>query len=129
MLGLLNILVDILAYYNGWWYYPSSTVAYGPLGYYIITAIFYGAGIALIGWRVNRRFGLRGISLFIIFFGFYGVIRDFTESAATRFSNLIIFGHGPIPILADGLAWVILIAIAQLVMMLLTGPAKADRLR
>ncbi len=43
VLGLLNMLADILAYYNGWWYYSLSTTPYGPLGYYIITSIFYGA--------------------------------------------------------------------------------------
>jgi hypothetical protein len=52
----------------------------GPLMYYVLTGIFYGAGIALLGWRVNRRFGLKGLILFILLFGVYGVIRDFTVS-------------------------------------------------
>jgi hypothetical protein len=98
------------------------------LVYYIITAIFYGAGMALIGWRVNRRFGLKRIGLFIIFFGFYVVFRDFTESAATQSSNLIMFGHGPVPMLADALAWVIFIATAQLVMRLLAGAVESVQL-
>jgi len=61
----------MIAFYNGWWHYPSSTTPYGPLGYYVLTAIFYGAGIALLGWRVNRRFVLKVITLFIIIFLFF----------------------------------------------------------
>ncbi len=126
--GLLVILVDTIASSLGLWYYPGSTTGYGPLGYYIPNALFYGAGIALIGWRINRRFGINALIAFIILFGFYGVSRDFLFTAATSSSNLIVFGSGTAPVIADMLAWMGVLTIAQIVMWLIAGPAKDDKL-
>lgn len=80
--SLLGISIDIIAYYNGWWYYPNSTTAYGSLGYYLIAASFYGAGVALIGWRVNRHFGLKVLIVFNYF-------SDFMEFSAILLLRLL----------------------------------------
>ena len=83
--------------------------------------------MALIGWRINRRFGIKGLTIFIILFGFYGSIRDYVY--ATSSSNVIIFGTGTVPVIVDYTAWVGILVIAQIVMWLVPGPAKNDQLR
>ncbi len=128
VVGLMVILIDFIASSLGLWYYPGSTTGYGPLGYYIPNALFYGAGIALIGWRINRRFGVKGLAVFIILLGFYGVSRDFIFTATTSSSNIIVFGTGIVPVIADALAWMALLTVAQIVMWLIAGPAKEDKL-
>lgn len=126
-MGLLVILIDFIVSLLGFWYYPGSTTGYAPLGYYIPTALFYGSGIALIGWRINRRFGIKGLAAFIILFGLYGSIRDYV-TAATVSKGIIIFGLGIVPVIADYLTWVGGITTAQIVMWLVAGSAKDDRL-
>jgi len=66
-------LIDWTAFSLGLWYYTGSKTGYGPLGYYIPNALFYGVGIALIGWRINRKFGIKSLIVFIILFGDYTV--------------------------------------------------------
>jgi hypothetical protein len=124
--GLLIILTDFIASSLGLWHYPGYTSGIGPIGYYIPTALFYGAGMALIGWRINRRFGMKGLAVFIILFGLYGSTRDYIY--ATSSSNVIIFGMGIVHVIADYLAWIGILIIAQIVMWLVAGPAKDDRL-
>ena len=124
--GLLIILTDYLAFSLGLWHYSGYTSGIGPIGYYIPTALFYGAGMALIGWRINRRFGIKGLTVFIILFGLYGSTRDYIY--ATSSSNVIIFGTGIIPLIVDYIAWVGILIIAQIVMWFVSGPAKADSL-
>ncbi len=126
--GLIVILIDAIASSLGLWYYPGSTTGYGPLGYYIPNALFYGAGIALIGWRINRRFGIKALTAFIVLFGLYGVSRDFIFTAVTSSSNIIVFGVGIAPVIADIVAWMGVLTVAQILMWLIAGPARADKL-
>jgi len=58
--ALLNVGEDIVAFSLGWWYYPSVATSYGPPLMYVAVGLWYGAGVALIGWRLTRRFGWRG---------------------------------------------------------------------
>lgn len=61
---------------------------------YTVVALWYGAGVALIGWRVIRRFGGRGLVTFIGIMGVYGPIRDYGAArwsgggVATAFLNI-----------------------------------------
>lgn len=126
--GLMVILVDTIASSLGLWYYPGSTTGYGPLGYYIPGALFYGSGMALIGWRINRRFGINGLFIFVILFGFYGVIRDYVGTALTQSSNILVLGSGMVPVIADILAYMAGLTIALIVMWIIAGPAKEDQL-
>lgn len=121
-------MIDWTASSLGLWYYSGSTTGYGPLGYYIPNAIFYGEGIALIGWRLNRRWGIKALIIFIILFGLYCISRDFIGTSITQSSNIIVFGHGILSVIADMLAWMGALTIAQIVTWLIAGPSKADAL-
>ncbi len=55
--GGLNIFADIIAYGYGWWRYKNSiNISYAPLPYYIPSTLVLGCGLALVGWRIARRY-------------------------------------------------------------------------
>ena len=116
---------DKTAAEQGWWYYPSITTASAPLGWYVAAALWYGAALGLVGWRVIRRWATPGLVVFLVLFALFGVARDFAYSVTTR---LIVFGQGPIPLLADLFAYASGAAVVQLLMRWIVGPAQSDAL-
>ena len=123
---LLIAGADALVRKVGWWYYPSLNTPYGLLLMCLAAALWYGAGVALIGWRLTRRFGWRGLAMFVGVMGVVGPLRDYAGAALT---GAIVFGPGIVPVLGDAVCWAGGIAIAQAVMRLVAGPARKDRLR
>jgi hypothetical protein len=50
--GLVNLLVDLLAYYAHWWHYtPDEVILHVPLPYYISTVLTFGSLAYLLVWR------------------------------------------------------------------------------
>ena len=121
----LNVGCDIIAYYIGWWHYPFTEDTHAPWLFYAGAGLFYGAAVALIGWRINRRFKVRGLIIFLFLLSMFGAIRDFAYASVT---HLLVFGHGIVPIIADWSAWATLFLVTQLVMRLIAGPANTDQL-
>ena len=54
----------------------------------------------------TRKWSIIALTSFIVIFGLYGIIRDFIFTASTQSSNIIVFGHGIFPVIADMLAWI-----------------------
>jgi hypothetical protein len=120
------MVYDIIADRFGWWSYTSAPGgAPGPFTWYVSAALFYGAGLGLIGWRVIRRFGKRGLIGFLIAFAVFGVTRDYIFS---KTMGGIEFGSGPLPVIADLFAYASPAALVQLVMYWITGPPRSDPL-
>jgi len=96
-------------------------------------ALFYFAfvisvtPIYLVTWRVARRFGWRGLAVFISIVAIIGPPRDYLFAAT--FPEWMVFAPGVAPILADALAYVGIVAIGHAVMRLVAGPSREDRLR
>jgi hypothetical protein len=107
IMGSLNLLGDMLAFYQDWWYYPFTTANHAPLTFYLGTVIFYGAGImGLVGWWVRKRFGWHGWVILLIAFPLWGILRDFGGSALyNQTQTMIVWGKGFVPVLADFLLW------------------------
>jgi len=126
--GLLNKGWDLLALAAGWWRYPFTPTGAAPLLFYGPVALAYGGGFGLIGWRVVRKWGTRGLIGFLVAWAIYGVIHDFAGTAATAQSNLIAWGPGLAPVIADFFTYGTCGAAAQLVQRLVAGPASADPL-
>jgi hypothetical protein len=103
LMGSLNLLGDILAYYQGWWHYPFTSANHAPLTFYLGTIIFYGAGImGLVGWWVRKRFDWRGGVILLVVFPLWGILRDFGGTALyNQTQTMIIWGKGFVPIAAD----------------------------
>jgi hypothetical protein len=79
-----------------------------------------GSGGALIGWRIQRRFGLGELLIFVALLSILGSVRDVAYAA---FTHLFTFGTGIVPILADWSAWATLYLVAQLIYALRTAHA------
>jgi hypothetical protein len=124
--AVLHISWDTLADAAGWWRYPFTTEAHAPLLWYM-GRVFWGATSALIGWRIQRRWSLRGLIIFLVAVGVLGTVSDFARAAAAS-ANLIVFGAGIMPVLADTVCSATNSLMAQVGMRLLAGPAPADRL-
>lgn len=92
---------------------------------YVAVGLWYGAGVALIGWRLTRHFGWRGQAAFISLMSVFGLGRDYAVAAV---SGVIVFAPGIKTVVGDVVCWAILLGMAQGVMRLIAGPAKYDRL-
>jgi len=115
--------VEVLCQALGVWRYPWSDTGYGsPLMYPGLVLVW--AMLALIGWRVTRRFGWRGQAVFLTAVTVLGTLRDYIY--AWEAPELIAFAPGPATVLIDAVCWAGLTALAQVVMRLVAGPASAD---
>lgn len=123
--GVLNVGWDVLAAAAGWWRYPAVSTSYAPPAFYAVAALVYGVGMDLVGWRIARRRGLAGLGTFLLALTILGVTRDHVQATATQ---VLAFGPGVVPTVVDALGYVSCLAIAQLVMHAIAGPAEADAL-
>ena len=92
--------------------------------YPVVVCLF--AALALIGWRVTRRFGSRGQTAFLCAVTILGTLRDYRVAA--RFPEFVVFAPGISTVLVDAALWGGLLVFAQLVMRLVAGPVTADPL-
>ena len=67
VMGLFNVLVDIIAYYAGWWYYNLNGLTFHvPLPFYITPVLVYGSIVYLLIWRFWTGRG-RWFALLLLF--------------------------------------------------------------
>lgn len=127
--GLGNLLWDQVAFRLGWWSYPAfQKYEWWPL-LYLPAGLVAGGAFGLIGWRATRRWGRKGLVLFILLWSIWGMIHDFGGGAAFQSSNLMAFAPGPIPVVADGILYASCQLAAQGTLRLIAGPAAMDSLR
>ena len=123
--GLLGMGAIALGESMGWWHIPfASTSSFLPL-FYIGLAISL-TPVYLVTWRLARRFGWRGLAVFIGIVGIIGPPRDYLIAAT--FPKWMVFAPGVAPILADAAAYVGMVALGHAVMRFIVGAASEDRL-
>ena len=123
--AILGLGVEALAHKQGWWRYTSDDTSVGPVAMYpLLVAIF--AFLALVGWRIVRRFGMRGLALSLGVLAVVGTLRDYF--VAGKLMNIIVFTPGVAMAMIDGVLWAGLTAVAIGVMRLVSGPARHDPL-
>src|SRR5215471_9472800 len=117
--------VELACQALGLWYYPSDDTGRGPLLMYPSLA-FLWATLALIGWRVVRRFGWRGEVVFLAAVALLGTLRDYF--VAGQALGGIVLAPGATTVLVEIVCWAGQTALTQALMWLVAGPAAADRL-
>ena len=110
----------------GWWQPAAPDVSLRrAIGLVLVDAWCYAAILALISWRVGRRFGWRGQAAFTVVMSFWGPMRDYIGAAAT---HLIEIRPGVLPFLGWAVAWCCAIVVMQAAMRVVAGSATADPL-
>jgi len=104
----------------GLWRVPILRTQYFPALFYLGFVVSCSP-IYLITWRVARRFGWRGLAVFIGAVVVIGPPRDYLIAA--MFPEWMVFAPGVAPILADAAAYVGIVALGHAVMRLIAGPA------
>ena len=109
----------------GWWQIPFAATPYFAFIFYAGVAITC-APIYIVTWRVARRFGWRGLALFVALVAVVGPPRDYLYAAT--FPKWMVFSPGVAPILADSVTYIGIVVVGHAVMRLVAGPAREDRL-
>ncbi len=116
--------VEAFAHARGWWRYTSDDTPFGPVAMYPVLVVIF-AFLALIGWVVTRRFGWRGMGVFLGALAVVGALRDYF--LAGKLFGLIVFAPGALLPIIDGFLWAGLTALAIAVMRLISGPARIEQ--
>ena len=124
--GCFGMGAIILGNALGLWRVPITWTPYFLTLFYLGLAISV-TPIYLVTWRLVRRFGWRGLAVFIGIVAIIGPPRDYLIAAV--FPAWMVFAPGVAPILADAATYVGIVALGHGVMRLIAGPARADRLR
>jgi len=123
--GLLGMGAIALSEALGWWHIPFDSTLSFRLLFYVGLAISL-TPIYLVTWRLARRFGWRGLAVFIGIVTVIGPPRDYLIAAT--FPKWMVFAPGVSPILADAAAYVGMVAVGHAVMRFIAGPASEDQL-
>jgi serine/threonine protein kinase len=109
----------------GWWRFALSDMPPMPVLLPVLGTACWATMLALISWRVTRRFGWTGQVSLIGIMSVEGPLRDRAGAAAT---GLIVFAPGASPLVAHVMLWALMVIAMQMVMRLVAGPAASDRL-
>ena len=123
--ALMALRVIALCEALGWWRVPFASTSYFLPLLYLGLAISL-TPIYLVTWRLARRFGWRGLAVFVGIVAVVGPPRDYLYAAT--FPRWMVFSPGIAPILADSATYVGAVVVGHAVMRLVAGPARADRL-
>jgi hypothetical protein len=123
--GLLALGAIALCEALGWWQIPFASTPYFLPLFYLGLSISL-TPIYLVTWRLARRFGWRGLAVFIGIVTIIGPPRDYLIAA--MFPKWMVFARGVAPILADGATYADIVILGHAVMRLIAGPASEDRL-
>jgi hypothetical protein len=123
--GLMAVGSIALGESQAWWQIPSSSATYfWPLMY--LGLAISCSPIYLLTWRTTRRFGWRGLAVFIVTVTVIGPPRDYLYAAV--FPQWMTFSPGVVPILADAATYALIVTLGDTVMRLVAGPSGEDRL-
>jgi hypothetical protein len=121
---VVGVGFEAFAHARGLWTYVDADTPIGPVFVYPLNVLTF-AIVAVIGWRIGRRFGARGEVSFVLITVFVSVPRDYFE--AYQLFHVVEFGPGTGPWILDALAWVVLTTVTLVVMRRVAGPPNEDR--
>jgi hypothetical protein len=122
--GLVALVIVALGERAAWWH---MAIIWEP---YFLTVMLIGfaacAFIFLITWRIARRFGWRGLAVFLVALAIIGPPRDYWYMR--HFPEWGRYAPGIAPVLAISATYVILVLVGHGVMRLISGPCREDPL-
>jgi len=110
--------LDVLGHRLGWWYYVGASDAHGPWLVYVGVVFLEGA-LALLGWRLVRRYGPPALMLLVPGAALCTTAADFI--AAGKPNPVQVIAPGPVPKVGDFLLWSTITALGLLVMRVFVG--------
>jgi hypothetical protein len=122
--ALVGVAIEAVAHRQGFWHYTERDTPVGPALSHPLNAIVF-ALIALIGWWIGRRFGVRGQAIYVGVVAIVSPPGDYL--VAVQWFGLIKIGPGlslTQIVLMDIAAWAILTTVALAVMQRVAGPSK-----
>jgi hypothetical protein len=125
VVGLMALGSITLGEKLGWWKIPFASTPYFVFILYLGFAITCSP-IYIVTWRVARRFGWRGLAVFVAIVAIVGPPRDYLYAAT--FPEWMVFSPGIAPILADSVTYIGIVVVGHAVMWLVAGPSRGDRL-
>ena len=77
VVGIINIIFDLLAYYAHWWHYAINGLIFNlPLPFYLTPLLIYGAVVYLLIWRFWHGRGHWFALVLLIGIPIFGFARD-----------------------------------------------------
>lgn len=128
--GVVQYAWDRAAAIAGWWSYPgynTTTSMPLPAAIYLFSGLVY-AGFGLIGWRITRRYGWKGLLTFLVVWSLWGFIHDTVGSYLFASSQLMVIGTGAASLIADFLVYATCMASVLVTIRWIGGPFLADAL-
>lgn len=123
--AVFSVLVTVVPISMGWRRFVVVEHSTQALLLLYTTGVLAGAFIALIGWRIARRFGWRGPAAFVIVVSIGGPIRERLYLSA---AHLMVVAPGTLPWIAYTLSWACALLLSLSIMRLIAGPARDDPL-
>jgi hypothetical protein len=109
LVAVVGCGVELLCQALGLWHYPSDDTVRAPLLLYPLLVRIWPV-LALIGWRVMRRFGWRGEVVLLSLVTVPGTLRDYFEAGHAL--RMIALAPGLKTVLVDIVCWAGLTALA-----------------
>jgi hypothetical protein len=104
LVGVINLLVDLVAYYAHWWHYTlNGLVLHLPLPFYITPVLVFGSIAYLLIWRNWHGRAHWFALLLLIGIPIFGIVRDvlggLTHASYAEWENV------PVAIVATVVMW------------------------
>jgi hypothetical protein len=123
-IGVVGLGIVALGEQMAWWH---MAITWEPYFLALLLVDFtLSAFIFLITWRIERRFGWRGLAIVVAVAAILGPVRDYQYMA--RFPEWGAYAPGITPILAVSATYVVLLIVGHGVMRSIAGPSGDDRL-
>jgi hypothetical protein len=125
--ALVGVVIEAVAHQQGFWRYTESDTSVGPALIHPFNVIIF-ALIALIAWRIGRRFGVRGQAIYVGAVAIISPPGDYV--VAVQWFGMIKIGPSvslELIALMDIAAWGILSTVALAVMQMVAGPVEGRR--
>ncbi|HZU71027.1 MAG TPA: hypothetical protein VFA09_27365 [Ktedonobacteraceae bacterium] len=126
VMGIINLVVDLIAYYASWWHYTASgLLLHLPLPLYVTSILIFGGVGYLLIWRFWNTRARWFAWLLIIGIPLFGFVRDLLDALVTHSS--FITWDSPLAGPLDFVLWVVMFYAGFFVFRRLLVPVSGEQ--